>query len=351
MMKLILFYSLSLAVITSFSQSIYDTVDSFGVYKADWASVHKDGKIGFIDKNGYEIVTPIYDLILDFSDFKKEWAMVRKGSLYGFIDSFGKSVVAPVYQRIDYFNEYNIGWAKVQKNRKFGFIDTVGKEIVKPNYDKIEAFGEVKKNWAIVHVRKKIGVINTSGVEVLPPIYDKIFDYDSENCLCFLVKKGEEQIKIDENGLEIKERNTELEIPKKTISARDMFIKKLNLVLSTTSKMDWKFDGTMTIDTPLHVDNSGFLSVTVRYKTDTTFYRVRMEAPINKISSIDMDIFLILFYKDNDVSVYVSDFGDENLRFKEKIQMLLLGEPSSQDNKELLKEIKDLYKSQLEIDN
>ena len=347
MRKLTIFCYLLFISYSTFSQSFYDKIDSFGVYRPNWATVYKNNKMGFIDKNGKEIVAPIYDLILDYSDFKKGWAMVKRGSLYGFIDSLGKSVVPPIYQRIDYFDEYNLGWAKIQKNGKYGFIDSVGYEIVKPNYDKINAFNEIKKGWAVVFVRNKMGAINTTGVEILPPTYDKISDYDDENCHCFIVKKGDRQTKLDENGLELIPKNTELDFSNKTISARDKFINKLNLVLSTTSKMDWKFDGVMKVDTPFYVNNSGLLSFTVRYKTDSTFYRVRMEAPIGKITSIDLDIFLILFYKDNDVNVYISELGDERLIFRNKSQMIHVGEPRFSGNNEFLNEIRDLYKNKL----
>jgi len=345
MKKAIILLVIHLIYSNCFAQPKYDKIDEFGIYKNNWALVHKNGKVGFIDGTGKEIVKPIYTMILDFSDYKSGWALVRKNNLVGFIDSSGKEIVKPVYTQIDLFGDYKSGWAKVTQNDKVGFIDTLGKEVVKPIYDKIEGFGNIKEDWAIVKKNKKLGIINFVGKEVLTTDYDAIFDFDNEICRCAKVKKRTSISYIDEKGNSIETHESDKKPSKKEFYLEQRFVDKLNQILLTTPHMDWKFEGKMKIDSMFSVNENGMLSVTLRYIKDSSFYKVRMEAPLNKIHSIDQDIYIILLFKEKDVKLYISDISNETLVYRENINMFHIGEPADGAEQSLLKELQNLYSS------
>ena len=65
------------AVTTLTSQTGYDKVEQFDITKDGWAMVKLDGKYGFIDKDGKEVVKPIYDKIEQFDITRDGWAKVK----------------------------------------------------------------------------------------------------------------------------------------------------------------------------------------------------------------------------------------------------------------------------------
>ncbi|MCK9163296.1 MAG: WG repeat-containing protein [Bacteroidales bacterium] len=51
-----------------------------------------NGKLGFIDNEGKEVVKPIYDKIGFFDVYKTEWALVEINGKVGFIDNKGNYI-------------------------------------------------------------------------------------------------------------------------------------------------------------------------------------------------------------------------------------------------------------------
>ena len=68
----------------------YDEVEFFGVYKEDWALVTKNGKYGFINAQGVEIVKAVYDEIGFFDAEKPDLARVVENGQEYFINKHGK---------------------------------------------------------------------------------------------------------------------------------------------------------------------------------------------------------------------------------------------------------------------
>ena len=81
------------------------------------------------------------------------------------------------------------------------------------------------------------------------------------------------------------------------------FLTELNTILKNTNQHHWNYEGKMKIDSAFQINKKGVLSVTVSYKTDSTSTKVKMEAPFNKIKSVDYDLYLILFFEENDVTI------------------------------------------------
>ena len=97
-----------------------------------------------------------YDKIMDFSE---SLACVQKDGKYGFINKEGEEVIKPIYDNACYFSE---GLARVRKDDKWGFINKEGKEVVKPVYDALFTLGEgtvfVQKedSWYIIDLKNPI---------------------------------------------------------------------------------------------------------------------------------------------------------------------------------------------------
>lgn len=71
-------------------------VDKIEVYSSNSLfSKNKNGKWGFIDKNGNMIVKAIYDKVTEFNEYG--FAAVKKDEKWGSIDKDGKEVIEPTY--------------------------------------------------------------------------------------------------------------------------------------------------------------------------------------------------------------------------------------------------------------
>ncbi|MCL2040576.1 MAG: WG repeat-containing protein [Bacteroidales bacterium] len=123
------------------------------------AKVKLNGKCGFIDETGKEIIPFKYDGALAFYG---RWAEVELNGKWGFIDKTGKEVIPLKYDRVREFSE---GVCRVQLNDKWGFIDKTGKEIISFKYDEADDFSE---GLAPVKLNGKYGFIDKTGKEVIP---------------------------------------------------------------------------------------------------------------------------------------------------------------------------------------
>lgn len=96
------------------------------------------------------------------------FAVVKQNGKHGFIDESGKEIVAPKYDELGNFID---NLAKFKSNQKFGMVDKSGKEVIPAKYDKIHTFnGEFAK----VEIQGKIGMIDKNGIEVVEPKYDAV---------------------------------------------------------------------------------------------------------------------------------------------------------------------------------
>lgn len=107
--------------------------------------VTKNGKHGFIDRNGNTVIPPQFDNIgsfpaknngLDMSIFPEELMAVSVGEKWGYIDKTGKIVIQPQFDGAINFSD---GMAFVQtqnaqgSNPLQGFIDKSGKLVIQLN--------------------------------------------------------------------------------------------------------------------------------------------------------------------------------------------------------------------------
>ena len=55
-----------------YGQNKYDKISEFGQYNVDWALVESSGLLGFIDREGNEVIKPKYDKIINEKILKGE---------------------------------------------------------------------------------------------------------------------------------------------------------------------------------------------------------------------------------------------------------------------------------------
>lgn len=126
--------------------------------------------------------------------------------------------------------------------------------------------------------------------------------------------------------------------------AEKEFLNQLNSILINSKEDNWQYKGMMTVDSAFAINKAGILSLTVRYTDDdSSFVRARMEAPVNTIWRIAYDLYLILEYKDDEVTVFKSATNSNKLVEDHKTNLLHIGAPYPEDmrHKEELQKLLD----------
>jgi hypothetical protein len=121
--------------------------DWIGDYREDRVIVELNGKWGFMDLEGNEVVSPIYDLVWGFSNGR---ARVKLNKKYGIIDLEGKEVIPLIY---NYIWEYQDSRCDVKLDNYYGILDMNGNVVLPCWYDSIErlSYGFKATNWVSTH--------------------------------------------------------------------------------------------------------------------------------------------------------------------------------------------------------
>ncbi|CAL2105653.1 hypothetical protein T190115A13A_170076 [Tenacibaculum sp. 190524A02b] len=167
----------------------YGVIEKFGCPDNNEKTISKKlllyksnkGKFGFVDVNTDKfIINPIYNTANDFID---GLALVSKNGKYGFIDKKGKEVIPLKY---NYALPFHNGLSAVTLNRKTGYINKKNEIIVPLVLERGYSF---HKGGAIIKKNGKHGFINTKGNIIVPPIYE-ILDVYNPNSLIRAKKAG-----------------------------------------------------------------------------------------------------------------------------------------------------------------
>ncbi len=124
----------------------------------------------FIDKTGKLLTAQQYEDLKDSPAyfFSEGFARICLNGKFGYINRHGKDIVSPKYTMGYHFHN---GMARVEMDRKVGFMDTSGKEALPLNY----FFGtDFKKGMAIVSSSEGYGCIDKKGKAVIPLEYTTI---------------------------------------------------------------------------------------------------------------------------------------------------------------------------------
>jgi len=163
----------------------YDWIKPF---KEGLAQVKFEGKFGFIDFNGNEVLPVIYDYVDYFDDCFR--ASLNK--LDCLLDKNGNQLISFKYSFIHLLIE---GVRKVGLNSKYGFIDDKYQESIPIIYDDTHTFND---GLCGVKLEDKWGYINKQNEIVIPFIYDYAGDFycghgkiEINNKSAFINKNGE----------------------------------------------------------------------------------------------------------------------------------------------------------------
>lgn len=196
---------------------IYDNVDIFGrpseitvgdfyrsiiSYKGDWSgiamSVQRDGKWGFVDINGVEMIPCKYDLVENFLSKNDSITPVAIGEHFGYVNMKGDIAIPFDYEFAGRFSSN--GLAQVVKNNKLGFINYKGETLIDfvydPKYEIKDGKVRIKDSFWLCDTiaickNGKWGLINNKGVEVFPFIFDNYVNWSLEGTGTFIKEDKE----------------------------------------------------------------------------------------------------------------------------------------------------------------
>lgn len=147
----------------------YDYISSFS---EGLATVTKDQKSGFINREGMLEIPLIYD---QCSSFKEDVSIVKMRDLYGLINKGGKELLPVEFDNIyEWLDEENY---IIEKDSLYGVYNIYFGIIIEPIYAEIIP-GEIMT----VHTTdSKMGLIDNKGNIILDPIYKEIKNVNREN--------------------------------------------------------------------------------------------------------------------------------------------------------------------------
>lgn len=140
---------------------------------SDRIAVYKDGLMGWIDRDGKEVIPCQY---LGSSTFDKEFglACVTKSGgneVYGFIDKQGETVIPFRYKQAGHSSFHN-GYCRVTVNGKTVLINEKGEVQFTPKYNSLQNFSHGLMAVATKPNRKGWGYCNLKNEMVVPGVYD-----------------------------------------------------------------------------------------------------------------------------------------------------------------------------------
>lgn len=154
------------------------------------ACSYNDGKWGFIDNAGREIVSPTYDYV---GDFNEGIAFVAKDGKFGAINKSGKVVVPIIYDDISNASQ---GLILVKSNNKWGYVDYTGKVVIPLKYDEACDFSE---GLATASNNGYWGAIDKKGNTIIPFKYNNLWNFH-EGVVRVKAEKGGKWGFLDKKG-------------------------------------------------------------------------------------------------------------------------------------------------------
>lgn len=134
--------------------------------------IEKNGKWGYVDDKGKEVIPCKYDYAYPFYD--SDLALVGSDGKFGFINKQGRMEIPLQYQKAYPFSEDR---AAVKKGNKYGFVTSSGYEIIKPQYSDVK-WGFID-GYAWVKKGNKWGMINKWGTKAIEFDYTDLSYFDA----------------------------------------------------------------------------------------------------------------------------------------------------------------------------
>lgn len=106
-------------------------------FQEGYAAVCANGKWGFIDRNGHEVLPMAYDAVAD--GFSGGLAAVKQDGEWMYIRKDGTTAFACRFEAASMFSE---GLAAVKENGKWGYVNTSGETVIECKFDAAHIFSE-----------------------------------------------------------------------------------------------------------------------------------------------------------------------------------------------------------------
>jgi len=164
------------------SNLIYSKMESSG---EGLFGFEKEGKFGYMDKNGKEIIPPSYSYENSYSTipaFYKGYVRVKKDGKYGIMDKTGKIVIPFDYESLTisrYVNSVSAGIKKEGATTLYGMINLQNKILLPFEYESIST----DSNLYVVKKSGKYGLVDNNGKILFPAEYTSLSSYSDEKVL------------------------------------------------------------------------------------------------------------------------------------------------------------------------
>ena len=172
----------------------------FWEFNEGFAAVQKDGKWGYINTKGEQIVECKFD---DAYYFNEGFARVKKDGKWGYINTKGEQIIECKFDDAYCFSE---GFAWVEKDGKWGYVNTKGCFVIfDKSKNEIEVFDKVidrsNNTFYLSRLDNKFGLLDESfNVIIKNSIYGKFEVLQRINETTFLIKIAERDIFVDSEG-------------------------------------------------------------------------------------------------------------------------------------------------------
>jgi hypothetical protein len=157
-------------------QPQWDVIDADPIYdqllfcNEGFCKVRKDGKFGYIDYKGNEVIASQFD---NARQFVNGVAAVAVGNQWGYINKSGRYTINPQF---DDAGDFLGGYAAVQSEGKWGFINKAGEFKIQPTFAALSKNAFVD-GLAAARLKGKIGYIDTAGKFVIPAKFEQAGDF------------------------------------------------------------------------------------------------------------------------------------------------------------------------------
>ncbi len=163
-MRKILLLFLLFPVLDSYAQKWEKNYESVDNCICGLSKVKKNGKIGYVNKEGVEVIKLLYDEGLTFNE---GYTAVRLDTKWMYYDSTGKAITDAIYEDAYNFKE---GLAPVAQDNKYGFINTAGKLVIPMQFSNARGFSEGLA--PVANAKGYWGFIDVKGEWAIKPAYD-----------------------------------------------------------------------------------------------------------------------------------------------------------------------------------
>lgn len=147
---------------------IAERLDDCRDFSDGMAAASKGGLWGFIDTDGEWKIKPIYRGAWSFKEGKARVKLLD--GKYGYINKAGNQVIPANYDEADDFQE---GYAVIKTNNRWQFINHEGKLLTEDSWEQVFPF---KNGYARISNGGWWGILNTSGNIIINPLYESIGD-------------------------------------------------------------------------------------------------------------------------------------------------------------------------------